>query len=44
VSRGELVAESGFSRELARRVLADLARLGYLRRLGRGRGTRYVVP
>jgi DNA-binding NtrC family response regulator len=44
VSRGELVAESGLSRELARRALADLARLGYLRRLGRGRGTRYVVP
>jgi DNA-binding NtrC family response regulator len=43
VSRSELVAESGFSRELARRALADLTRLGYLRRLGRGRGTRYVV-
>jgi len=44
VSRGDLVAESGFSRELARRALTDLARLGYLRRLGRGRVTRYVVP
>jgi DNA-binding NtrC family response regulator len=43
VSRGELVAESGLSRELARRALADLARLGPLRRLGRGRGTRYVM-
>jgi predicted HTH transcriptional regulator len=43
VSRGQLVAQSGLSRELARRALADLARLGYLRRLGRGRGTRYVV-
>jgi DNA-binding NtrC family response regulator len=44
ISRGEVAAESGFSRELARRALADLARLGHLRRLGRGRGTRYVVP
>jgi DNA-binding NtrC family response regulator len=43
VSRRELVAESGVSRELARRALADLERLGHLRRLGRGRGTRYVV-
>ena len=43
VSRGELAAESGLSRELARRALADLARLGHLRRLGRGRSTRYVV-
>jgi DNA-binding NtrC family response regulator len=43
VSRSELVAESGFSRELARRALTDLARLGHLRRVGRGRGTRYVV-
>jgi DNA-binding NtrC family response regulator len=44
VSRGELAAESGLSRELARRALADLARLGHLRRLGRGRSTRYVLP
>jgi DNA-binding NtrC family response regulator len=43
VSRGELVAQSGLSRELARRALVDLARLGHLRRLGRGRGTRYAV-
>jgi DNA-binding NtrC family response regulator len=43
VSRGELVVESGLSRELARRALTDLARLGHLRRVGRGRGTRYVV-
>ena len=43
VSRGELVAESGLSRELARRALTDLARLGHVRRVGRGRGTRYVV-
>jgi hypothetical protein len=44
VSRGEVATESGLSRELARRALVDLTRLGHLRRLGRERGTRYVLP
>jgi DNA-binding NtrC family response regulator len=43
VSRREVAAESGLSRELARRALDDLARSGHLRRIGQGRGTRYVV-
>lgn len=44
VTRGHLAIECGFSGELARRALVDLARLGHLRRQGRGRSTRYVIP
>jgi MoxR-like ATPase len=41
--RSKRFAEFGLSRKLARWALTDLARLGHLRRVGRGRGTRYVV-
>ncbi|MBI3454228.1 MAG: hypothetical protein HY002_00380 [Candidatus Rokubacteria bacterium] len=44
VTRGQLARASGISGEHARRTLGALARLGLLRRLGAGRGTRYVRP
>jgi predicted HTH transcriptional regulator len=44
VTRGDVMAETGHSGELARRALVELARLGHLRRTGHRRGTRYVVP
>jgi DNA-binding NtrC family response regulator len=44
VTRGDVVAETGHSGELARRALVELVRLGHLRRTGHRRGTRYVVP
>jgi DNA-binding NtrC family response regulator len=39
-----LARECGISEELARQQLVALARLGLLRRVGSGRGTRYLLP
>jgi DNA-binding NtrC family response regulator len=44
VTRRDLVREFGISGEQARTVLIALARRGDLRRVGRGRSTRYVLP
>ncbi len=44
VRRGDLIERCGVSRETARRELLALVRLGLLRRMGRGRGIRYVAP
>jgi DNA-binding NtrC family response regulator len=43
VRRGDLVTAFGISRESAWQDLAALTRAGVLRRVGRGRGARYVV-
>jgi predicted HTH transcriptional regulator len=43
VRRGDLMARCGISREVARRTLASLVELGFLRRLGSGRGAWYVL-
>jgi DNA-binding NtrC family response regulator len=43
VTSGELAAECGISGEQARRELVALGRLGQLRRVGRGRSSRYVL-
>ena len=43
VRRRDLVARFGISREAARRQLVALARVGVLRRVGSGRGSRYVL-
>lgn len=40
--RRDVIARCGISRETARRELAALVRLGFLRLVGRGRGARYV--
>jgi DNA-binding NtrC family response regulator len=42
VRRQDFIARCRVSREVARRELAGLVRLGLLRRIGFGRGTRYV--
>jgi predicted HTH transcriptional regulator len=42
VRRRDIIARCRTSREAARRELAGLVRLGLLRRIGRGRGARYV--
>jgi two-component system, NtrC family, response regulator HupR/HoxA len=42
VRRSDIVARCRISREVARRELVGLVRLGLLRRIGFGRGTRYV--
>lgn len=42
VRRSDIVARCRISREVARRELAALVGLGLLRRIGFGRGTRYV--
>lgn len=42
VRRRDFIARCGISREVARRELASLVRLGLLRRVGFGRGARYV--
>jgi DNA-binding NtrC family response regulator len=42
VTRSQLAAACQISGELARRELQALARLGFLRRTGQGRGTRYL--
>jgi predicted HTH transcriptional regulator len=42
VRRRDLIARCGISREVARRQLASLVRLGLLRPMGSGRGARYV--
>ncbi len=44
VTRRGLARECGISRELARLELGELARLGQLRRVAKGRSTRYVLP
>jgi len=44
VRRRDLMARCGISREVARRALASLVQHGLLRRVGRGRGARYVSP
>lgn len=41
VSRRDVIEHFGISREAARRELVALARLGFLRRTGHGRGSRY---
>jgi transcriptional regulator with GAF, ATPase, and Fis domain len=43
VTRRELARECGTSGEVARQELLALARLGFLRRVGRGRSTVYVL-
>lgn len=43
VRRRDIIARCGISTELARRTLAGLVGLGLLRRVGHGRGTRYVT-
>lgn len=43
VTRRDLARECGVSREIARRELEMLARLGHPRRVGGGRSTRYVL-
>jgi two-component system, NtrC family, response regulator HydG len=43
VTRRELARESGVSGDTARQELTTLTRLGYLRRVGEGRSTRYVL-
>ena len=42
VRRRDFMARCGISRELARRELVGLVALGLLRRVGHGRGARYV--
>ena len=42
VRRSDVIARCRISREVARRELIGLVRLGLLRRIGFGRGTRYV--
>lgn len=42
VRRRDIIARCQISREVARRELAGLVRLGLLRRVGFGRGARYV--
>src|SRR5712691_2320064 len=42
VRRRDIIARCRISREVARRELAGLVRLGFLRRIGFGRGARYV--
>jgi DNA-binding NtrC family response regulator len=42
VTRSQLAADCRISGELARRELQALARLGFLRCTGQGRGTRYL--
>lgn len=42
VRRRDMIARCRISREVARRELAGLVRLGLLRRVGLGRGARYV--
>ena len=42
VRRSDIIARCRISREVARRELAGLVRLGLLRRIGLGRGARYV--
>ena len=42
VRRRDIVARCRISREVARRELAGLVRLGLLRRIGLGRGARYM--
>ena len=42
VRRADVMARCGISREVARRELAGLVRVGAVRREGRGRGARYV--
>lgn len=42
VRRRDFMARCGISREAARRELGGLVGLGLLRRIGRGRGARYV--
>jgi two-component system response regulator HupR/HoxA len=42
VRRRDIIARCRISREVARRELAGLVRLGLLRRVGAGRGARYV--
>jgi two-component system response regulator HydG len=42
VRRRDLVRRFGISREVARRQLVALARAGYIRQVGSGRGARYV--
>jgi two-component system response regulator HupR/HoxA len=42
VRRSDIIARCRISREVARRELAGLVRLGFLRRIGFGRGARYV--
>lgn len=44
VRRRDLVARCRVSREVARRALVGLVRLGLLRRIGGGRSARYVPP
>ena len=44
IRRREFIARCRISREVARRELAGLVRLGLLRMIGRGRGSRYVPP
>ena len=43
VTSGDLAVACGVSGEQARRELLKLTQLGRLRRLGRGRTTRYVL-
>jgi predicted HTH transcriptional regulator len=43
VRRRDVIARCRISREVARRELAGLVRLGLLRRVGLGRGARYVL-
>ena len=43
VRRRDLVGRFGISREGARRHLLSLARMGLLRRVGGGRGSRYIL-
>ena len=43
VTRRELAAECSISGETARQELVSLTRVGYLRRVGQGRETRYVL-
>jgi DNA-binding NtrC family response regulator len=43
VRRSDIVARCRISREVARRELVGLVRLGLLRRIGFGRGARYVA-
>jgi predicted HTH transcriptional regulator len=42
VRRGDVMARCGISREIARRELSGLVQVGLLRRLGSGRGARYL--
>jgi transcriptional regulator with GAF, ATPase, and Fis domain len=43
VTRRDLIRECGVSGEIARQALGALERLGFLRRVGRGRSTLYVL-